>query len=206
MIETTTTPVDMTAATMTTPPAEGANPAARMDFPPRLSFYHASPRGSGSAVAFEIDPATSSRDGAVYLQIAAQSGTGAPAGGGQARRNASFDWRNKITVKFGFAEVADIMMVLCGMSPAVGRNGKGGFYHDTATAATTIDFRRSDDPSRPGFFLGITRVPKDNPEGKANMVFVFGPGEALGLRLALEHSMGLLAFGIPCARDRFARQ
>ena len=52
----------------------------------------------------------------------------------------------------------------------------------------------------------ITRVPKDNPEGKANMVFVFGPGEALGLRLALEHSMGLLAFGIPCARDRIARQ
>ena len=184
-------------------PADSAfQPAARLDFPPRLTFYHPSPKGTGSAVAFEIDPATSDKDGSIYMAIAVQNGTSAPATDGQPRRHASFDWRNRVMVKLSFAEVSELMIVLCGMAPSNSKNGRNGFYHDTATATTTIDFRRGDDPARPGFFLGVTRTPKNGAENKQNLGFVFSLGEALGLRLAIEHSMGLLAFGIPRCRQR----
>lgn len=177
-------------------------PGAKFDFPPRLTFYHPSAKGTGSAVAFEIDPATSDRDGSIYMAVAVQNGIGAPASAGQPRRHASFDWRNRVMVKLSFAEVSELMLVLCGMAASNSKNGRSGFYHDTANATTTIDFRRCDDPSRPGFLLGVTRAAKADPENKQNMVFVFSLGEALGLRLAIEHSMALLAFGIPRARQR----
>ncbi len=177
-------------------------PTSRLDFPPRLTYYHPSSKGSGSAVAFELDPATSDKDGSIYMAIAVQNGTSAPATAGQPRRHASFDWRNRIMVKLNYAEVSELMIVLCGMAASNSKNGKNGFYHDTANATTMIDFHRGDDPSRPGFFLGVTRIPKNDPEHKQNMGFVFSPGEALGLRLAIEHSMGLLAFGIPRVRQR----
>lgn len=191
-----------------TPAPQGADdafaPAGRADYPPRLTFYHPNSKGQGSAVAFELEPATSERDGSVYLQIAAQNGTGSPAANGQPKRYASFDWRNRITAKLNFAEVSEIMLVLCGMAPSNSKNGRNGFYHDTASATTTIDLKRGEDPARPGFILGVAKTPKANPDARQYSTFVFSMGEALGLRLALEHSMCLLAFGVPRNRPRNA--
>ena len=186
-----------------TPKSDAAfSPASRADYQPRLTFYHPNMKGQGSAVAFEIEPATSDKDGSVYVQIATQSGTSAPANAGQPKRFASFDWRNRITVKLNFAEVSEVMLVLCGMAQSLTKNGRNGFFHDTAAATTTVELRHGEDPARPGFILGISKAAKTMPDTRQFVSFVFSPGEALGLRLALEHSMGLLAFGIPRARQR----
>ena len=173
--------------------------AAKAGFQPHLSFYHANAKNSGVAIRFSVDPATPDRDGAVYFSIAKQKTVG-NAGSQGPDRFASFDWQNKATVKLGFLEVAEILMVLGGQASGLSHAGKDVLYHNSPSATTSITFKRAEDPSRPGFLLGVGRTPKADPNARQYYSFVFGPAEALGLRLSLQAQMGLLAFGIPRER------
>jgi len=177
---------------------DAADPAAaKSGFNPHLVFYHPNGRGNGAAIQFSVEPATADRDGAVFFSIAKQNGT---AGSSPEQRFASFDWANKTTVKLNFIEVAEILMVFGGQAPALSHAGKDGLYHNSAQATTSIELKRSEDPARPGYLLGVGRTPKADPNARQYHTFVFRPPEAFGLRLALQAEMGLLAFGIPRER------
>ena len=177
---------------------DAADPAAaKAGFNPHLVFYHPNGRGNGAAIQFSVEPATADRDGAVFFSIAKQNGT---AGSSPEQRFASFDWANKTTVKLNFVEVAEILMVFGGQASVLSHAGKDGLFHNSPSATTSIELKRSEDPNRAGFLLGVGRTPKADPNARQYYSFVFGPAEALGLRLSLQAQMGLLAFGIPRER------
>lgn len=177
---------------------DAADPAAaKAGFNPHLVFYHPNGRGNGAAIQFSVEPATADRDGAVFFSIAKQNGT---AGSSPDQRFATFDWANKTTVKLNFIEVAEILMVFGGQASVLSHAGKDGLFHNSSTATTSIELKRSEDPNRPGFMLGVGRTPKADPNARQYHTFVFRPAEAVGLRFALQAEMGLLAFGIPRER------
>ena len=171
--------------------------AAKAGFNPHLVFYHPNGRGNGAAIRFSVEPATADRDGAVFFSIAKQNGT---AGSSPEQRFASFDWANKTTVKLNFVEVAEILMVFGGQASVLSHAGKDGLFHNSPSATTSIELKRSEDPNRAGFLLGVGRTPKADPNARQYHTFVFRPAEAIGLRFALQAEMGLLAFGIPRER------
>ena len=177
--------------------------APKGDFNTRLSLYHANGKNTGTALQFELTPATPDRDGAVYLTIAKQKTVGNLNAQGL-ERFASFDWANKTTVKLGFLEIAEILMVFGGQASVLTHAGKEGFFHNSPSATTSITLKRADDPNRPGFILGVGRTPKADPNARQYATFAFWPAEAFALRAALQAEMGLLAFGIP--RERRAPQ
>ena len=181
-----------------------ADPATVFDTPKPdygtdLSLYHANGKNTGMAVRFSVEPATSDRDGAVFLAIAKQKTVGNLGAPGP-DRFATFDWANKATVKLGFLEVAEILMVFGGQAASLAHAGKDGLYHNSASATTSVSLKRAEDPERPGFILGVGRTPKADPNARQYYTFAFRPSEAFALRAALMAEMGLLAFGIPRER------
>lgn len=183
--------------TNTTPAAQ---PSA--NWTPRLAFYHANQNGTGSAVTVEMSPATGTREGQVYVTIAPQDP--APANvvtTATGKRCAAFRWKNKICMKLTFTEVAEMAMALGGATKELLHAGKPGFYHALRDTVTTMDMRQSED--RPGVFMAVSRTVRGE-EGKQNCCFAFSPAEAFGLRLALEQSMSLLAFGMTNSASAYA--
>lgn len=183
----------------TTPQATAVFDAPKPDYGTRLSIYHANGKNTGTALQLEIEPATPDRDGAVFLTIAKQK-TVANLGSQGPDRFASFDWANKTTVKLGFLEVAEILMVFGGQANSLMHAGKDGLYHNSAQATTSIELKRSEDPACPGYLLGVGRTPKADPNARQFYAFAFRPSEASALRAALTAEMGLLAFGLPRER------
>lgn len=179
--------------------AAGDAASAKAGFNPHLGFYHANAKNSGAAIKFSVEPATPDRDGAVYFSIAKQK-TVAEASAAGTNRFASFDWANKATVKLNFLETAEMAMVFGGQTPSLVHAGKEGLFHNSPSATTSVTLKRAEDPSRPGFVLGVGRTPKADPNARQYFSFVFWPAEAFGLRAALMAQMGLLAFGIPKER------
>lgn len=161
--------------------------------PPAFALYHPSGRGNGCAVQLRLVPATADRDGAAYLTTARQLTVANPAD--PAARFASFDWANKSTVKLTPLELAEILMVFGGQAPSLVHAGKDGLYHSTPAATTSVALKRSEDPVRPGFLLGVGRTPKADPNARQYHAFTFTPSEACLLRFALSAKMGALCFG-----------
>lgn len=188
---------DTITDSVTTPSILDAAFAVKPSHNTHLAFYHANGRNTGFAIQFSIEPATPERDGALYFSIARQKSVATSDG---EHRFASFDWASKATVKLNFIEVSEILMVLGGQTPALVHSGKEGVFHNSPTATTSITLKRSEDPTRPGFLLGVGRTPKADPNARQFYSFTFWPAEAFGLRAALATQMGLLAFGIPRER------
>ena len=189
---------DTNATNPAAPVFDAADPAAaKAGFNPHLVFYHPNGRGNGAAIQFSVEPATADRDGAVFFSIARQNGT---AGSSPEQRFASFDWANKTTVKLNFVEVAEILMVFGGQASVLSHAGKDGLFHNSPSATTSIELKRSEDPNRAGFLLGVGRTPKADPNARQYYSITLWPAEAFGLRAALLAQMGLLAFGVPKER------
>ena len=163
-------------------------------FRPRLSFYHANGKGTGSAARFEVVPACGDRDGVVYLTLAPQKSvaTGSVEQGN--RQYATFDWTNRITVKLNFGDLCQMLLVLKGQTATIGE-GKG-LYHDSRSSTTMINLTRQTEP-HPGHALEVSRRGKGDAEQASRVRLVFNAAEAYGLGAALEQTLGLLAFGIP---------
>lgn len=159
------------------------------------TYIHANQKGTGSAVKFALHPANGEIPGAVLCEIAMQSTIGNIRGG----VFPTFDWVNKIVVKFDRADLVQVLKVLKGRQETIADGH--GLFHRTARANTIIRFFRQTDP-REGYVLSISRK---NAEGELrNAWFVFDPDEAFALMLALEQAMLYVCFGIPqiCERKR----
>lgn len=168
--------------------------ATTRTFRPRLSFYHANGKGTGSAARFEVVPACGDRDGVVYLTLAPQKSvaTGSVEQGN--RQYATFDWTNRITVKLNFGDLCQMLLVLKGQTATIGE-GKG-LYHDSRASTTMINLTRQTEP-HPGHALEVSRRGKGDAEQASRVRLVFNAAEAYGLGAALEQTLGLLAFGVP---------
>lgn len=110
------------------------------------------------------------------------------------RQYATFDWTNRITVKLGFGDLCQMLLVFNGQAATIAE-GKG-LYHDSRASTTMINLTRQTEP-HPGHALEVSRRGKGEAEQPARVRIVFNAAEAYGLGAALEQTLGLLAFGVP---------
>jgi len=179
------------AGTVQKPPEDDAS--ART-YRPRLSFYHANGKGTGSAARFEVIPACGDREGVVFLTLAQQKSVATGSADQGNRQHATFDWMNRITVKLNFGDLCQMLLVFRGLAATIA-DGKG-LYHDSRNSTTIINLSRQPEPY-PGLALDVSRRGKAESEQAARARIVFNAAEAFGLGAALEQTLGLLAFGIP---------
>lgn len=157
----------------------------------KFTFYHPNGKCTGAAIRFAVSPATEDRDGAVLFTIARQNAladhaTATPAG---------FDWLGGTTVKLSPLEAAEILMVFGGQLPSLIHAGKDGLFHNTPQATTSVQLKRSEDYTRPGFLLGVGRTPKADPTARTYRTFAFSPAEAFLVQNALRTKLGAICFG-----------
>lgn len=155
---------------------------------PVNSYYHASPKGNGTAIRFELHPAHDYTEGSLFMELAAQKSVGNPMAG----TYATFDWDNKICVKLDKTDLSQILQVFRGMQESI-LDGKG-LFHRTPVSNTIIKFSHQIDP-HPGYLLSVSK--RTNSGGENSGYFFFSPSEAFELALAIESSMMFIAFGIP---------
>jgi hypothetical protein len=187
----------MNNGTNTTAPAQNASnegSAQPCGYRPRLSFYHANGKGTGSAARFEAVPATGDRDGAVYLTLAQQKSVATGSAEQGNRQHATFDWQNRVTVKLNFGDLCQMLLVFKGQEPTIA--GGKGLYHDSRNTTTLINLTRQTEP-HPGFVLDVSRRGKTEAESAVRTRILFNGAEAYGLGAVLEQTLGLLAFGVP---------
>jgi hypothetical protein len=157
----------------------------------RLAFYHPTQSGGGAAARLEFHPARPDRDGCFFLEMARQKTV--PARNENGRQAATFDWENKITVKFGLSDVSSLLLVLEGRCEQAG-NGRGGLFHDTVESNTVINLRRQAEPAA-GFALEISRKSKRVEGEVQRMRVVLTEGEAIALRCIFQSAVFPLVFG-----------
>ena len=161
---------------------------------PRLSFYHANSKGTGSAVRFEVIPACGERDGVVFMTLAQQKSVAAGSEAQGNRQYATFDWQNRVTVKLNFSDLCQMLLVFRGLATTI-MDGKG-LYHDSRNTTTLINLTRQAEP-HPGLSLDVSRRGKTEADPAVRVRIMFNGAEAFGLGTVLEQSLGVLAFGIP---------
>jgi hypothetical protein len=161
---------------------------------PRLSFYHANSKGTGSAARFEIIPACGERDGVIFMTLAQQKSIAAGSDAQGNRQYATFDWQNRVTVKLNFSDLCQMLLVFRGLATTI-MDGKG-LYHDSRNTTTIINLTRQAEPY-PGLSLDVSRRNKVETEAAIRVRILFNGAEAFGLGTVLEQSLGVLAFGIP---------
>ena len=167
------------------PGREGAAPGSPRQMPGRLTFYHPTARGTGSATE-----AVSAYLGA-FLDLARQK-TAAAAQADGSRTPASFDWASKLTVKLDFADLCEVLMVLDGRQAQAGGE-RNGLYHGNGGASTMISFRRSEEPK--GYQVGLSKKPADGGE-PARAQILLGEAEALGLKHVLQTALFFMTFHV----------
>ncbi|HRR34081.1 MAG TPA: hypothetical protein P5026_08290 [Kiritimatiellia bacterium] len=195
----------MNTATIPLTPAPAAfadtETSAPRAYRPRLSFYHANSKGTGSAARLEVVPATGERDGAIYMTLAPQKSVASGSAEQGNRQHATFDWQNRVTVKLNFTDLSQLLLVLKRAAATIAE-GKG-LYHDNRTSTTIINLARQTEPY-PGYALDVSRRSKSEPDAVTRVRILFNSVEAFGLGVVLEQALGLVAFGIPRHVSAFA--
>jgi len=153
----------------------------------RVIFYHANGNGNGAAVQFDLKPYQGRKPGCFYMCLAHQK----PADNGQ--RGNAFDWDNKATVKLGFMDVCQFLMVLEGRHQTLAGDNRG-LYHSNGGTNTMIALRANE--TRPGYTLAVSRKAQDGEQVFKGHILL-GPAEALGLATVLREGLFHMAFGMP---------
>lgn len=155
---------------------------------PLNTYYHASPKGTGTAIRFELHPAHDYTEGSLFMELAPQKSIGNPSMGAFP----TFDWENKVCVKLDKTDLSQILQVFRGMQESI-QDGKG-LFHRMPGSNTVIKFSHQIDP-KPGYLLSVSKRMADGQERQGH--FFFNPSEAFELSLAIESSMMFITFGIP---------
>lgn len=161
-------------------------------WPDRATICHPNQRGTGSAIRFELHPARGRISGYLFVEMARQKSVASLNGAVPAF--ATFDWANKIVVKMGVNDLAQMVMVFRGMQESI-LDGKG-LFHRSAKANAVIKFSHQIEPA-PGYLFSVSC--KQFEGERKDGYFVFRPEEAVWFSSALESMMGVLVFGVPAA-------
>ena len=161
---------------------------------PSLAFYHANGKGTGSAIKLELYPARVGNpdSGAIYATIALQVSVG--------DRSSTppiyprFDWDNALKAKLDFTDLAKVLQVLRGETESTDEGKR--LFHIYADKCQAITFRHMIEPVC-GYSLDVMeRLADVNAQVRNRKACIFlSSAEALGLSLAIEHSMSAVAFG-----------
>lgn len=162
---------------------------------PKLSYYHANAKGTGSAIQLELHPAHDDTAGSLFVSIAHQMTAGSREQGKVIMP--SFDWKNKAVLKLDAGDISQILQVMRGMQESIA-DGKG-LFHRSMNATTVIKFAHRIEP-RPCYAFDIWKKPHDGED--RHYYFTFDPSEAFFLTLAIEQCAGVIAFGIPQVMPR----
>ena len=151
-------------------------------YEPALCFYHANAHGTGCALKITLHPAHESIDGCIQIKFANQVTEGfCP----------RFDWDNAIDIKLGFIEVASVLQVLRDEVESIA-DGRGIFIHSPHYSAR-FAMRHMIEPTA-CYSIEAYRHDKATAKDTAYNIII-SYAEALGLCLALEQVMAVLAFG-----------
>lgn len=117
----------------TTPTAAPA--AAAAERTPDYAIYKPNSRGTGGVVRFGLNRTK----GCVFVDAASQSG------------EKQFDWENKITMKWGLADLGMVLATLQGRQP------QAKLFHQSEKANSAFELSPREDPERAPFLLSISR-------------------------------------------------
>ncbi len=174
----------------------------RTDYKGRsICFYHPNGRGSGSALRVEprVNRHDEDRYNCFFIEMATQKSTAK--GDRSAGDFATFDWDNKITVKLGFLDICEMIIVLEGRAPHVG-GGRKGLYHASGTSNTLISCSR--DAERGTYYLSLSRKRKGDIEAQ-RIGIGLSEAEATGLRCLFQTGLFFVTFSSALKSRRIER-
>lgn len=156
-----------------------------------LTFFHPNPKGTGSAIKFELKPASANQGGAIMVTCMNQMTIGDLRG--QNPVYPRFNWEDRMVIKLGFDDLSKILQVLRGELEAL--NEGQGICHTTMgcntrislSRATMIDFE---------YILELYRSWNDREEDRTFRIG-FKSYEAVGIEAAITGAMVFVSFGIP---------
>lgn len=153
-------------------------------------YYHATPKGTGSALKIELHPAHDETAGSIFIRMALQRTVASMQDGNKVFP--TFDWANGVSVKLDRTDISHVLQVLRGMQESI--LDDKGLFHRSSAGNTVIKFSHQIEP-RPGYLLSVWRKP---PVGEAvSVYYVFDMNEAFALMLSLERALMYVCFGIP---------
>jgi hypothetical protein len=126
-------------------------------------IYKPNARGTGGVIRFGLNKAKAS----LFVDAANQSG------------EKQFDWENKITMKWGLADIGTILATLQGRVP------QAKLFHQSERANSACELTRQDDPQRAPYLLSISR--QDSADKSLRKTTIpLTHGEAAVLETALQ--------------------
>lgn len=150
----------------------------------QLFLYHANAKGNGCAMGVELRPTQKERRGCVVMTFANQIC--------QDLMFPRFDWDGAVEVKLYLVDVARVLQVFRGECESI-CDGKGIYIRSSASGyGVRYDVRHVIEPIC-GYVFEAYRVDASGEETSRRIAL--SSAEALALCLALENSMGILAFG-----------
>ena len=99
------------------------------------TIYKPNSRGNGGVLRFNLNATKA----AIFVEAAAQLG------------EKQFDWDNKITMKWGLADVGPVLATLQGRQP------QAKLFHKTDKASSAFELTLRDDPERAPYAMNISR-------------------------------------------------
>ena len=108
---------------------------AAINQPTDYAIYKPNSRGTGGVVRFEINKTK----GAVFVDATTQSG------------EKQFDWENKITMKWGLADLGSVLATLQGRQP------QAKLFHQSEKANSAFELTARDDAQRAPYFVSVSR-------------------------------------------------
>jgi hypothetical protein len=133
------------------------------------AIYKPNSRGTGGVIRFGLNRSK----GCIFVDAAAQSG------------EKQFDWENKITMKWGFADLGTVLATLQGRLP------QGKLFHQSEKANSAFELTFQEDPDRAPYLLSISR--QDSADKTVRKLTIpISHGEAAVLETALRTAVGRL--------------
>ena len=99
------------------------------------AIYKPNARGNGGVIRFGLNLSK----GAVFVDAAAQTG------------EKQFDWDNKFTMKWGLADLGQVLATLHGRLP------QAKLFHQSEKANSACELTPRDDPERAPYLLSLSR-------------------------------------------------
>lgn len=106
-----------------------------LDRTPDYAIYKPTSRNTGGVLRFSLNRAKA----AVFVDAASQSG------------EKSFDWENKITMKWGLSDLGSIIATLQGRQP------QAKLFHQSEKANSAFDITLREDTGRAPYMVSISR-------------------------------------------------
>lgn len=164
-------------------------------YSPALAFFHPNPKGTGSAIKFELKPASANQEGAIMVTGMNQQTIGDLRG--QNPVYPKFNWDNRIVVKLGFTDLSKMLEVLRGVRESL--NDGAGICHTVLGCNTRISLTHSTLVDSE-YVFELYRY-WNNKEEERSFRIVFESFEAIGIEAAITGAMIFVSFGIPKEGD-----